>query len=473
MRSLFVLLLIVGLVGIGRSGLHAQPAPDSSRALRAMQRASAGTEALARQVRSSVVKIQARTYNPSRGSRGEEAQLRARRTTGSGFFIDSTGYIVTNAHVVSGAYRVQVQLPKPPPPAPGKKSILRPHGDLLDAEVVGTDEETDVALLKVPGDGYSPLSFGNSDKLRRGQLVFAFGNPMGLKNSVSMGVVSAMARQLKEGDPMIYVQTDAAINPGSSGGPLVNADGKVVGLNTFIVSESGNSAGLGFAGPSNIVKNVVGQLREHGRVRRGVIGVNAQTLTPELAQAMDVNSSYRVVIADVLPGSPAARAGLQPGDLVTHLNGEPMGNGREFDVNLYGALNTLAELRIVRGDSTFTTNVRVVERNGSASKFADLATPEEHRVESLGILALPITGKAAKLLPDLRIPSGALVAANNQSPTPWGDQLKPGDILYTVDGTRIDGPDQLREVLDDPEDDRILTHVLRDGRMQYLVLTTQ
>jgi serine protease Do len=462
--------VLAAVVGLAPIPAPAQP-NDPAEALDAMRRVSNGFEALAQQVRPAVVQVKARTYDGARRSGRGSSQLSRSQTSASGFFVDSTGYVVTNAHVVSGAYRVQVQLPKPPPPAPGEKSILRPRGDLLEATVVGTDAETDVALLKVPGSGYPTLSFGNSDELRRGQVVFAFGSPMGLENSVSMGVVSAMARQLQEGDPMIYVQTDAAINPGSSGGPLVNTEGEVVGLNTFILSESGNSAGLGFAGPSNIVESVTDQLREYGRVRRGVIGVNAQTLTPELARALGVDPSYRVVLADVLPGSPANRAGLRPGDVVTHLNGEPMGNGRELDVNLYGDLGTLARLRVVRGDSTFTTSVRVVERRDPESRFAEMASPEEHSVDALGILALPVTDRVENIIPNMRIPSGALVASTTRPPAPWGDRLRPGDVIYTVDGTRVDGPAALRDRLAPvPPDGRVLVHVLRDGRMHYLVL---
>lgn len=214
---------------------------------------------------------------------------------------------------------------------------------------------------------------------------------------------------------MIYVQTDTAINSGSSGGPLVNTQGGVMGLNTFILSESGNSAGLGFAGPSNIVENVTNQLREYGRVRRGVTDVNAQTLTPELTKALNVSPSYRVVLADVLPGSPAARAGLHPGNVVTHLNWEPMGNGREPDVNLYGVLNSLATLRVVRGDSAFTRAVRVVEHKDREARFVERANPTKHRVEALGILALPVTDDG--LIPNMRIPSGALVVACRMDPT--------------------------------------------------------
>jgi len=472
-RLLLPIVVLAFLGGLPLAPVQAQ-SPSEDDALAAPSAMSDGLEALARKVREAVVQVKVRTYDGLQSSGGGRSQLTETRSTGSGFFIDSSGYAVTNAHVVSGAHQVQVQRPSPPPPPPGEESVLRPRGDLLDAKVVGLDRETDVAVLEVEGSGYPTLPFGNSEALRRGELVFAFGNPMGLENSVSMGVVSARARQLNPGDPMIYIQTDAAINPGSSGGPLVNVQGEVVGLNTFIVSESGDNAGLGFAGPSNIVETVASQLREHGRVRRGVIGVNAQTVTDRLADALDVNASYRVVLSDVLPGSPAERAGLRAGDFVTHLNGEPMQNGRQLEVNLYGALGSLVQLRVVRGDSTFSTGVRVVERGGGDARLADLADPEDHLIDPLGILGLPLTDVVRNRIPGARFSSGTLVAASTRPPTPWGDRLQPGDLIYSVDGTRIKDPDHLRSRLESvPENDSILAHVLRDGRMRYLVLTVR
>ncbi len=201
------------------------------------------------------------------------------QATGSGVIVDAEGWIVTNAHVVENARSVRVDLLQPAVPAAGG-SILRPRSRRLDARLVGLDRETDIAVLKVEERGLPALELGDSESLRQGQLVMAFGSPLGLENSASLGVVSAVARQLKPDDPMIYVQTDASINPGNSGGPLVDAEGRMVGLNTMILSQSGGNEGIGFAAPSHIVRSVYEQLRTSGRVRRGVIGVRAQTITP-------------------------------------------------------------------------------------------------------------------------------------------------------------------------------------------------
>jgi serine protease Do len=446
-------------------------APPRPAAVEALSATSEGLQALSRQVRGAIVEIEVSKVGGLRQSPYGRAELDEQRSGGSGFIVDADGYIITNAHVVAGANQVRVQLATPPPPPPGEESILRKRGERLEATVVGIDTETDVAVLKVPGADYPTLPFGDSDALRSGQLVVAFGAPMGLSNSASLGVVSATARQMQAGDPMIYVQTDASINPGSSGGPLVNTRGEVVGINTFIVSNSGASSGVGFAGPSNIVNAVYEQIRAHGRVRRGIIGVNAQTLTRELTDAMDIDGPYRVILADVLPGSPAERAGLRAGDIITRLNGKPMRNGRQFHVNIYGALGSLAQLEVVRGDTVFETGVRVVQRDDQRAQFAALADPQDHLVRPLGILALPLTDRISSVLTNRRLSTGAVVAASNQPPTPWGDRLQVGDVIYTVDGQSIDGPERLRTALEATgSGTTIVAHVLREGTMRYLVL---
>jgi serine protease Do len=250
------------------------------------------------------------------------------RGSGSGVILDSDGYIVTNAHVVENAHRIQVQVATQPPDDDKHHSALRAHARLLTARLIAIDEETDLAVIKVEAKGLPTLDFADSDQVHPGQLVLAFGSPMGLNSTVTLGVISAIARQLEPDDAMIYLQTDAPINPGNSGGPLVNVDGKVVGINTLILSQSGGNEGLGFAAPSNIVRNVFDQIRKYGRVRRGEIGVRAQTITSLLAEGLHLPRETGVILSDVYPGTPAEKSGLKPGDIVISLDGKPMENGR-------------------------------------------------------------------------------------------------------------------------------------------------
>ncbi|HEX9187043.1 MAG TPA: trypsin-like peptidase domain-containing protein, partial [Vicinamibacteria bacterium] len=324
-RSLFLHLAVAAVAALpAPSAAQAKPpaAPPDLAAL------DAGLEELSRRVAPSVVQVTALGYASAPGTLLARAEA-----SGSGVVVDPEGWIVTNAHVVENARRVQVDLMPPRTEAGG--SILRPRSRRLPARVIGLDSETDVAVLKVDLAGLPALPFGDSEALHQGQLVLAFGSPLGLENSASLGVVSAVARQVEPDDPMIYVQTDASINPGNSGGPLVDSAGRMVGLNTAILSRSGGSEGIGLAAPGNIVRSVYEQIRKTGRVRRGVIGVRAQTITAPLAAGLSLGSDRGVVLSDVLPGGPGAAAGLRTGDVVVALDGKPMENARQLDVNLY------------------------------------------------------------------------------------------------------------------------------------------
>jgi serine protease Do len=315
------------------------------------------------------------------------------------------------------------------------------------------------------------LELADSDAVRPGQLVLAFGSPLGLDSSVTLGVVSAVARQLEPDDPMIYIQTDASINPGNSGGPLVDTDGRVVGINTLILSQSGGNEGLGFAAPSNIVRNIFDQVRKFGRVRRGEIGVRAQTITTSLAEGLKLPRAWGVVLGDVNPDGPAAGAGLEAGDIVAALDGKPMENGRQLQVNLYGrAIGEVVTLQILRGARTLEIPVTVIERGDDPDRFAGMVRPEEHLVKRLGVLGLTFTEPLSALLPDLRVPSGVVVAAATRNgPPAWEGELQPGDVIHAVNRTAVKDMSALRAAVDELKvGDALVLLIEREGQMLFL-----
>ena len=321
---------------------------------------------------------------------GDAALLSKQKSTGSGVIISADGYIVTNAHVVKGGRHFEIQLSEAQERTPGH-SILRPSGTKLEAKIVGVDRDSDLAVLKIDRTGLPFLEFGDSEQLLQGQLVLAFGNPLGLANSVTMGVVSSIARQIKPDDPMIYIQTDAPINPGNSGGPLLDADGRVVGINTFILTQSGGSEGIGFAIPSNIVHSVVDQIRKNGHVHRGEIGVRAQTITPTLAAGLRLARDWGVILGDVENDGPAAEAGLKIADIVLTLNGKTMENARQLEVDLYRkAVGEKVAIQVLRGTENLSFQVEVIERDDDPLRFADLVNPDKNIVSRLGILGIAI-----------------------------------------------------------------------------------
>jgi serine protease Do len=394
------------------SAIEAPPAPD-------LVRLSATIERLVARVRPAVVQVLTTAYAAGEtGAKG--ALLATQHASGSGVLVSADGYIVTNAHVVAGARRVQVVLAPPgPEPAPAR-SILKPPGRVIGAQVVGVDQESDLALLKVVETGLPFLPLGDSEALRQGQIVVALGSPLGLDGSVTFGVVSAVARQVKPDGRMVYIQTDAPINPGNSGGPLLDAEGQVVGINSFILTQSGGSEGIGFAAPSNIVRTVVDQLRKTGRVRRGEIGVVAQTITPTLAAGLGLGQAWGVVLADVTPDGPGAAAGLRVADIVLTLDGKVTENARQFLVNLYPhTVGDTVILEVLRGTDRRKVPVVVVERPSDPARLADLVSPERNVVSRLGILGLDLDDSLLAMLGPLRATS-SIRSTSTRSPA-WKD----------------------------------------------------
>lgn len=431
---------------------------------------SASLETLSRRVSRAVVQIFSVGYTlGGDGESGTNAAVVTRqRATGSGVILSADGYIVTNRHVVANARKITVRVPDTVNGQPG----MQPGGKLLEARIVGEDRDTDLAVLKIDRKGLPHLSLGDSDTLKQGQLVMAFGHPLGLENSVSMGVVSSTARQLRRDDPMIYIQTDAPINPGNSGGPLVDADAHVMGINTFILSQSGGSEGLGFAVPSNIIRNVYTQLRDNGHVHRSEIGVSAQTITPTLAAGLHLQQDWGVVLADVTPGGPAAKAGVHVGDIALGLNGKPLQNARQLEVNLYRyAVGEKVKLEVLREGEKMTYTVAVEEREDDPQRFADMVDPVKNTVRRLGILGIDIDQKVSALLPELRKQYGIVVAARAGDSVYSGDTLLPGDVIYEVNGLTVASVAVLRQVLDGIKDtEPLVLQVERNGKLTYVTL---
>jgi len=456
-------------------GQEAGQNPNGQKRMESLRDLSTQLETLSRRVSRSVVQIFATGYSLSDDSGSGQtaaAVLSRQRDTGSGVIVSADGYIVTNYHVVGNARRVRVRVASDPSAG---KSILQPEGKIVDARIVGLDQDTDLAVLKIDRTGLPFLDLGDSDKLHQGELIMAFGSPLGLENSVSMGVVSSVARQLKPDDTMIYVQTDAPINPGNSGGPLVNVDGEVMGLNTFILSQSGGSEGLGFAIPSNIVKSVYEQLRNEGHVHRAEIGVYAQTITPELAEGLHLQRDWGVLLSDVDPDGPAAAAGLQQGDIVLDLNGKVMENARQLEVDLYRyTVGQKVNVEVLRGGDHLTYPVSVKERQDDPERFADLVDPVKNIVRKLAIVGIDIDKKVTELLPDLRKQYGVLVAARAGDSPYVGDSLQLGDVIVSVNGTPVTSVEVLKAEVDKlKETDPLVLQVQRNDKLMYLTMTAE
>lgn len=438
-----------------------------------LHQVSASLEALSKRVSPGVVQIFSTGYKADSDREHRDTDLLSRGlTSGSGIILASDGWIVTNAHVVQGGRRIHVQLnPKASLSALQNRSSRH---TLFDAKLIVADRDTDLALLKIDATDLPTLELSDSSDLRQGQLVLAFGSPLGLDNSVSMGIVSSVARQPDPDSPTIYVQTDAAINPGNSGGPLVDTRGRVVGINTLILTQSGGNEGIGLAIPSNVVRSVYNQVRHEGHVHHHQIGVSARNITPALASGLGLGREDGIVIEDVIPDGPAAGAGLMPGDIVLSVNEKLVQNIRQFALALYPfAVGENVTLRIQRGRQTISYQVPVREKQDVQERLADMVTKEEAKIPQLGILALTLDEKLMLLLPPLRNRFGVVVAGKETYGAYQGEGPLPGDVIYSVNGTFVDSVDSLRSALDDLKSaDAIALQVERLGSLHYVVLET-
>jgi len=451
-------------------------AQEAGRALSPLQELSQSFEALSERVSPAVVEVHATGFTAVAGQDpATTGEVTVGTVSGSGVFVDAQGHIVTDAHLVAGARTIQVMAMLP---GEGGRtvegSVIRPQGRLLDAKLLGYDLETGVAVLKVPVRTLRYVKLGDSDAVRKGQLVFAFGNPQGIEDAVAMGVISSVARQVRPEDPMIYMQTDAPIDAGNSGGPLVNGAGEMVGLNLFLRENAGSTAGYGFAAPSNIVKAVYDQIRDYGRVRRGFIGVTAQTITPAMAKGLDLPRSQGVIVSDVLPMSPADAAGVEIGDIILSLDGKPMENGRQLTVNLYQRREgDKVQLVLLRGERTIEVESAVLEHDDAPARLAKLINPKTSFVAQLGILGIDVNQDVLEEIPFLRTLDGVLVAALPAG-IPSGFEFRPGDVIHSVNGVPVKNLAELQQQLAGKgRGDTVVLQLERLGQLSYATVNIQ
>ena len=340
---------------------------------------------------------------------------REEQSTGSGVIVDRThGYVLTNNHVINNAQKIVVTLK---------------DRRTLKAQLVGTDPGTDVAVLKIDAHNLAELKFGDSDALNVGDFVVAIGNPFGIGQTVTSGIVSALGRTgLGIEGYEDFIQTDASINPGNSGGALVNLAGQLIGINTAIIGPSGSSAGIGFAVPSNMVRSVMEQIIRFGEVRRGRVGVVTQDLTHELAQSLAADSLEGAVVVKVEPGSPAEKAGLKPRDIVLAINGKPVRGSADLR-NRMGLIpvGEQVELRVQRGGRPLDLRLRIAEL------YTTTAIPGEAVPQLAGVRVSNIE----QGMPVYGMVEGAIITRIESGSPGAKTGLQPGDVLYGVNRKRV------------------------------------
>lgn len=347
---------------------------------------------------------------------------------GSGFIIDREGYIVTNNHVIDGADNVTVRLS---------------DDREFEAEVVGVDDKTDLALLKIDAEDLRASSLGDSDSARVGDWVVAIGNPFGLGGTATVGIVSARGRDIRSGPYDDYMQIDAPINRGNSGGPVFNTEGEVVGVNTAIFSPNGGSVGIGFAIPSNQVRAIVDELKTSGSIDRGWLGVQLQNIDDDLAASLGLEHNEGALVADVVPDSPAAEAGLAVGDVIVSYDGRDVGDARELG-RMVGASDggDKVKLGVVRD----ATEIRIKVTLGDAdTKVA--STGSEHQLEKLGMTLAPMNEETRRRMGMDSELSGALVVKVDPNGEAASQGIRRGDVLIQANRRTIESPSDFRKAL--------------------------
>ena len=440
-----------------------------------LRQMNSALEELAARVSPAVVQIQTTGYGPlpagnGEGDRGQTALIVRQHAVGSGVIVDSNGYIMTNAHVVEGAQRIRVALPMSSAASPANTPAGKRQ--LFDAKLVGIHKESDLALLKIDQTDLPTLSLEGTQNLRVGQMVLAVGSPEGLQSSVTMGVISAVARQADPTKSLNYVQTDAPINPGNSGGPLVDMNGYVVGLNTFILSQSGGSEGLGFAIPARVVNFVYHSLRKYGHVHHVEIGAGAQEITPTLAEGLGLPQSWGVIVDDITPDGPADAAGLKVKDIILTADDRPIETMAALTAATYlHNPERPVKLEVLRGaeKEKKVLYVPAVEKHDQMDLLMDATDPDKSLVPQLGVLAVDIPDQLRAAIGRTRIAGGVVVVGRAANLIVSDSGLQTGDIIHGLNTKLIDSVETLRSMVRDLKPGAaVVLQIERDGGLQYL-----
>jgi serine protease Do len=365
------------------------------------------------------------------------APTRKVNSLGSGFVVDSSGLIITNNHVIEDADEIEVNL------ADGSK---------LKAELKGRDGKTDLAVLQVkPPHPLTAVTFGNSDQIRVGDWVMAIGNPFGLGGSVTLGIVSARNRNINSGPYDDFIQTDAAINRGNSGGPLFNMAGEVVGINTAIISPSGGSIGIGFSIPSNTAKRVIDQLVTFGETRRGWLGVKIQEVTDDLAKSLKLDQAHGALVADVTPTGPAEKAGIKPGDVVVKFDNKDVHEMRDLPrIVADTPVGTRVAIEVLRKGAPMTFSVQL-GRLEEGEKLVNAAVTPEATEPAADVLGMKLTRLTSDLRTKFKLPDtvdGAVVLSVEPSSPAADKRIEPGDVIAMANDEKIAGPKDVQKQID-------------------------
>lgn len=469
LRRPFVFMLAVLLVPLAAAKVEARSAPDSfadlAEALLPSVVNISTTQSMPERDQAENFDEFFKDFFERRGRPAPEQPRRAPSALGSGFIIDSSGYVVTNNHVIEGAEEIKV--------------ILQDDRS-YDAELIGTDDKTDLALLKIEPDEELPaVDWGDSDAMRIGDWVIAIGNPFGLGGSVTAGIISARARDINAGPYDDFIQSDASINRGNSGGPMFNMDGEVIGVNTAIFSPSGGSVGIGFAIPSQLARNVIAQLRDSGEVKRGWLGVRIQSVTDELAEGLGLDEAKGALVASVTPDGPAENAGIKQGDVIIEFDGREVPDmrrlprmvaetriGKAVSVEVWRNKSERVELEVTLGE--LPDDEQLASLTQEAPETGDAGS-----VDELGLTLSTITPDLREKFSITEDVEGVVVTEVEPSGNAAEKGLQLGDVIIEVDQDPVSTPGEVAQRVTQSKNEgyRVVTLlVIRNGDPSWVAV---